>query len=70
MNKLLNQEVEKLLEFKINVYYAALERERKATQKQYKQERTIRELERQLKEAEKRDYPRDQDTHLGERKML
>ncbi|TPG93533.1 hypothetical protein EEL32_00310 (plasmid) [Brevibacillus laterosporus] len=53
MNKFLDQEVEKRLEAKIKGYYAALEREKEATQKQYEQERTIRESGRQLKEAEK-----------------
>ncbi|MED1665669.1 hypothetical protein [Brevibacillus laterosporus] len=53
MNKLLDQEVEKRLEVKVNGYYAALEQEKEATQKQYEQETTIRELERQLREAKK-----------------
>ncbi|NRQ51961.1 hypothetical protein [Brevibacillus sp. HD1.4A] len=52
MNELLNQEVEKRLEAKISGYHSAMEREKMAVQKQYEQERTIRELERKLKEAE------------------
>ncbi|WP_409177471.1 hypothetical protein [Brevibacillus fortis] len=53
LNEMLDQEVEKRLEAKINGYHAAIEREKKAVQVQYDQQKKIRELEQQLKDAEK-----------------
>ncbi|TQK41945.1 hypothetical protein FB479_11646 [Brevibacillus sp. AG162] len=53
LNEMIDQEVEKRLEAKVNGYHATLEREKRVVQVQHDQQKKIREIEQQLKDAEK-----------------